>query len=88
MHYSPGRRKFRKNYQKSQKEPKMDSEIEKLQQDIKNLRENSREIQNSNNPECLKTIQIRFIAKLISKAQAKIDFLQDMEKCKKVKNDL
>ena len=66
----------------------MDSEIEKLQQDIRNLRENSREIQNSSNPECLKTIQIRFIAKLISKAQGKIDFLQDMEKCKKVKNDL
>ena len=66
----------------------MDSEIEKLQQDITNLRENSREIQNSNNPECLKTIQLRFIAKLIIKLQGKIDFLQDMEKCKKVKNDL
>ena len=66
----------------------MDSEIEKLQQDIRSLRENSREIQNSNNPECLKTIQLRFIAKLIIKLQGKIDFLQDMEKCKKVKNDL
>ena len=88
MVHRPGRRKFRKNYQKSQKEPKMDSEIEKLQQDIRNLRENSREIQNSNNPECLKTIQLRFIAKLIIKLQGKIDFLQDMEKCKKVKNDL
>ena len=66
----------------------MDSEIEKLQQDIRSLRENSREIQNSSNPECLKTIQLRFIAKLIIKLQGKIDFLQDMEKCKKVKNDL
>ena len=66
----------------------MDSEIKKLQKAIKNLRENSREIQNSSNPECLKNIQIRFIAKLIGKAQAKIDFLQDMEKCEKVKNDL
>ena len=51
--------------------------------------ESSREIENSSDiPECLKNIQIRFISKLISKARAKIDFLEDMEKCKKVKNDL
>ena len=61
----------------------MDSEIEKLQQDIRSLRENSREIQNSSNPECLKTIQIRFIAKLISKAQAKIDFYKIWKNAKK-----
>ena len=61
----------------------MDSEIEKLQKDIRSLRENSREIQNSSNPECLKTIQIRFIAKLISKAQAKIDFYKIWKNAKK-----
>ena len=62
----------------------MDLEIEKLRKDINSLMENSREIQNSNNiPECLKNIQIRFISKLISRARAKIDFLEDMQKCNK-----
>lgn len=57
----------------------MDLQIEKLQKDITGLMENSCEIQNSSdNPECLKIIQIRFISKLISKARAKIDFLEDM----------
>ena len=67
----------------------MDLEIEKLQKDINSLMENSREIQNSNNiPECLKNIQIRFISKLISRARAKIDFLEDMQKCNKKLRDL
>ena len=48
----------------------------------------AREIENSDIPECLKNIKLRFISKLISKARAKIDFLEDMKKCKKVKNDL
>ena len=63
----------------------MDEQIEKIQKDIKSLMESSREIENSNNPECLKNIQLRFISKLISKARAKIDLLEDMKKCKKVK---
>ena len=62
----------------------MDLEIEKLRKDVNSLMENSREIQNYNNiPECLKNIQIRFISKLISRARAKIDFLEDMQKCNK-----
>ena len=64
----------------------MDEQIEKLQKDITGLMESSREIENSSDiPECLKNIQLRFISKLISKARAKIDFLEDMKKCKKVK---
>ena len=62
----------------------MDLEIEKLQKNINSLMKNSHEIQNSSDiPECLKNIQIRFISKLISKARAKIDFSEDMEKCNK-----
>ena len=66
----------------------MNLHIEKLQKDITDLMKSSREIENSDIPECLKNIQLRFISKLISKARAKIDFLEDMKKCKKVKNDL
>ena len=61
----------------------MNSEIKKLQKAIKNLRENSSEVQNSSNPEYLENIQIRYISELIARAQAKIDFLQDMERCEK-----
>ena len=66
----------------------MDLQIEKLQKDITNLMKSAREIEKSDIPECLKNIKLRFISKLISKARAKIDFLEDMKKCKKVKNDL
>ena len=64
----------------------MDLQIEKLQKYTTGLLESSREIQNSTDiPECLKSIQIRLISKLISKARAEIDFLEDMKKCQKVK---
>ena len=66
----------------------MNLEIENLQKDITNLMKSAREIEKSDIPECLKNIKLRFISKLISKARAKIDFLEDMKKCKKVKNDL
>ena len=59
----------------------MDLEIENLRKDIKSLSENLREIQNSNTiDKCLKKIQIRLISKLVSRARAKIDFLEDMQK--------
>ena len=62
----------------------MDLQIEKLQKDITGLMESSHEIENSSDIlECLKNIQIRFISKLISKARAKIDFLEDRKKVKK-----
>ena len=63
----------------------MDLQIEKLQKDITDLMKSAREIENSDIPECLKNIQLRFISKLISKTRAKIDFLEDMKKCKKAK---
>ena len=66
----------------------MDLKIENLQKDITNLMKSAREIEKSDIPECLKNIKLRFISKLVSKARAKIDFLEDMKKCKKVKNDL
>ena len=44
--------------------------------------EESKRIQNSNNiPECLKTIQLRLISKMISRARAKIDYLMDRKNC-------
>ena len=62
----------------------MELEIEKLQKNITSLMENSCEIQNSNDiPECLRNVQIRFISKLINKARAKIDYLEDRQKCNK-----
>ena len=84
--HHPERGKFRQNTKKAKKDPKMDEQIEKLQKDITGLMESSRESENSSDiPECLKNIQLRFISKLISKARAKIDLLEDMKKCKEVK---
>ena len=60
----------------------MELEIQKLQTDIISLMEHSRKIQNSNEiPECLRNIQIRLIFRLIDRARAKIDYLEDRQKC-------